>query len=1754
MKQKMKSLMSIIVLILMMISMFSVCVFPASAATGDEYDNLQAGALVVNAAWSDKHEGDSVTYSYRGKEITEPFEDEWHFASFAAAWDYAASKNRTNPVIMIVGEYTGEILIKGAVTIIGANAGIDPVKEADSRAAAWTVSERFTNDSVITGSVIVDNSAGDGNIVFDGVTFGTGGAYMDKYRSTGASDLTFKNVKFDEAGNAASSFYALQLASEGHNRSIYLENIYVTGQHVQGFVSPYFVKFVGKHIAYVENSQGILNKTAFSIGVTPYIEFTDSCFYNSNVPSGPIISVDNYCCGTNYNISGPTTDKAIATSDQRSSSLLSISNCSFYNASSAAGLIHYEFINKNSTVSFVDNYVWSDADALTSILNPEFLLDSVNVDQTSCMYIRNNVLIGAYMIPDVSTGNKDTYIDMSYNYFGANSGGCVERPVYVNEKKPRLIRSAFWINEEMTVSSDDPMWDIAVQDWDMYQVDAFNFEVVLTAFEETGVTEFLPKFLAGNGSKVQLYKKATDVGGRYTNLSEPISQLSMADLKDDPYEPTVIYAQITNSNCNYFAPVYRIVLDNVGSIDDAKLFSKAMPGYYMYQPTVAKNATSSVVPYRWQGKIYRMEVGKNLFADLNSLIKYAKSKGDEIPNVVIPAGVYTEEMIIPGSCNILGEKHGVDPNVVVAEVITKENVATSGWTLNPERSNDKYETIFKNACIRVPASANDYIITIDGIKMGEGCSYVDDEAKTVPVANVTIFRNIIADGAGGGNDRSGATNIYLFNFNKPSGSGEIDNAHVYLYDSRIVNNQKCHVFGPAIEKLIVDHIYFGDAKTDPVLGNRNFLMNFRSRGVHSPYFSITNNCFYNNEKSNTNSDGLTGTYILWTNDHSADLSIKKNIIYNFDNNYCWNGFGQMNGGFQIYHCGSTMKFIMTNNIMISSYLKGNDTFLAGNATSRWAGDSASYDCSDCLVVKGNHIVGRTQLPHTAGTGNGTMIDYSGNYFAKTLADAPMTPDKLEPASGRNFTMFPTEAYYRKYKVDYTYLDWDMTKRSDDINYGNAAYALNSGMYGTGSYSETLFDGKTQMVFHDLVTAECKKYEIPAAIAPNCDVKIEKRNENGSYSRVSSMAPSGMESIFRVTVISKVSTAAVKEKSFIVKLNRKLNHVAKLLSMSGAFSNEYAHVDEASKTVYFYSGNDTFDFAPDQAELSSGATCALYSDAACRSQVNGSINLSAANAVDCYLKVTSENQNVFAVYTVKLIKFDDANPIDLAALNGISNMTYVGNNTFEAPVSAWYPEMQFKLDLFGGATAMVYRGTKQLNASSGKYTVDEIQENETLRVVVTAADGITSRTYTVRFVYEANSECDLLAVAGGKKTASGFYLNLGFAQGTTFDATVSDGATYEVFSADMQKKFSNNFVYLTSGTGSTIYVKVTAENGVNYKIYPVDVVTQANVGDKPVFAVKAGGKTYPAYLTAYNEFTAYLPDGVNEIQIDSTNIKGSFIYTGPDRSIVVDPKAKIKLGQKITTFYYTEPAKAERTMEFEGEIVTIRDAEENGTLRIVSGRKAVAYADSAKIAAWARPTVNKLNEGGYGIIMGDGNNNFNGSAAISRYELATIAVRMMGLDVNLFSGQALQYEDDIADWALPYVRAATITGIMSGTYVEGKFYFNGTGKATREQVASVLTKVVLLSEERIQPNSTITGIYTGAGAYFAAYKNELSVKYDSANFKDAAKVSAWAVPSMKMAVEFGLIKGASKSDGLYLNPKATITRAEVAVMVAGYLLK
>ena len=139
------------------------------------------------------------------------------------------------------------------------------------------------------------------------------------------------------------------------------------------------------------------------------------------------------------------------------------------------------------------------------------------------------------------------------------------------------------------------------------------------------------------------------------------------------------------------------------------------------------------------------------------------------------------------------------------------------------------------------------------------------------------------------------------------------------------------------------------------------------------------------------------------------------------------------------------------------------------------------------------------------------------------------------------------------------------------------------------------------------------------------------------------------------------------------------------------------------------------------------------------------------------------------------------------------------------------------------------------------------------------------------------------------------------------------------------------------------------------------------------------------------------------------------------------------------------------------------------------------------------------------MNGTSKNSFSPNATTTRGMIVTILARVEGVNTNGTPWYAAGQK-----WAMD-------NGISDGT--------NMTGEVTREQLAAILYRYAKLK----------------------GYDTSKSNKLDS--FKDADKVSSWAVEAMQWANAESLINGKSNS---MLDPQGKATRAETAAILMRFM--
>lgn len=154
-------------------------------------------------------------------------------------------------------------------------------------------------------------------------------------------------------------------------------------------------------------------------------------------------------------------------------------------------------------------------------------------------------------------------------------------------------------------------------------------------------------------------------------------------------------------------------------------------------------------------------------------------------------------------------------------------------------------------------------------------------------------------------------------------------------------------------------------------------------------------------------------------------------------------------------------------------------------------------------------------------------------------------------------------------------------------------------------------------------------------------------------------------------------------------------------------------------------------------------------------------------------------------------------------------------------------------------------------------------------------------------------------------------------------------------------------------------------------------------------------------------------------------------------------------------------------------------------------------------SWYADAVKYVSE--KGLMNGTSRNGFSPNATTTRGMIVTILARVEGVNTNG------------TPWYVAGQKWAMDNGISDGT--------NMVGEVTREQLAAILYRYAKLK----------------------GYDTSKSNKLDS--FKDAGKVSSWAVEAMQWANAEGLINGKSNS---MLDPQGKATRAETAAILMRFM--
>lgn len=230
--------------------------------------------------------------------------------------------------------------------------------------------------------------------------------------------------------------------------------------------------------------------------------------------------------------------------------------------------------------------------------------------------------------------------------------------------------------------------------------------------------------------------------------------------------------------------------------------------------------------------------------------------------------------------------------------------------------------------------------------------------------------------------------------------------------------------------------------------------------------------------------------------------------------------------------------------------------------------------------------------------------------------------------------------------------------------------------------------------------------------------------------------------------------------------------------------------------------------------------------------------------------------------------------------------------------------------------------------------------------------------------------------------------------------------------------------------------------------------------------------------------------------------------------------------RITTGAVVEPDGAVRhvptkIIEVDGKFYAQISGLTNSTYAVIAN--AVEFKDLA--SHWARNVLNGM--GSRMIVSGTGGDTFSPDREVTRAEFAAMLVRGLGLRPE--SGEGVFADVAASAGYGPAIGTAHAYRLIDG-FGDGAFRPNDS--ITREQAMQIVAKAM-----------KITGLSERLGG--------LAADEALRPYRDADNISSWATTGIALCVEAGIVTG---RDGAGLAPKASLTRAEAAVLIARLLEK
>lgn len=583
------------------------------------------------------------------------------------------------------------------------------------------------------------------------------------------------------------------------------------------------------------------------------------------------------------------------------------------------------------------------------------------------------------------------------------------------------------------------------------------------------------------------------------------------------------------------------------------------------------------------------------------------------------------------------------------------------------------------------------------------------------------------------------------------------------------------------------------------------------------------------------------------------------------------------------------------------------------------------------------------------------------------------------------------------------------------------------------------------------------------------------------------------------------------------------------------------VNQEDKTAQVNLG----DFAEDVLDLEEVLVATgdykVFEDATLLTEVDGKIVYFDGYVTTRYIAVLAPDGAIGNVYTLTVTKNIGQDAKLLAVQENNSQVTTVQDGSkFTVSMPADLPFLDYTLKVSAGATVELYKDanySEKAEITSNYIPYGENGAYYTLYVKVISEDGVSAMGYyTVVFERDRSAIYDpsIIAITTPEgdytirpdRTAENtlwmaYYAGNVLMDNTVFEFETTPGATYTVYDKDMKevsssadpkalvlKDGANNFTIKVKDAKHETEMKFVVENGTRSNDTGiVGVIGQAPVILNNTITLIIGGNSF---------------NGTFETRSPYATVQ---IFADPGKQVEMayssTPMTEFETNRIIDERNFVLPTAHAKNVYYI--VVTAEDGTKGEyTLYLTKNVNPVTYIDVSN-DAWYAPYVEQATNAG--IIAGESvgeEKQFRPEDYTSREEMATIIARLMGINGAAFADTQLKYADNakISDWAMDNVKACKFYGVMNGSNEGGVVYFYPQKNITREEVMAIVARMFNLNGD-----------------------------VDLSQFKDANKISSWAVEEVKATVAASLVAG---DDNGYLNPRANITRAEIATIVTRIL--